>query len=94
MLPPGSSRQPATATAAQGVAARHDQDGEFGEAGAFALHLGEHLGELAQEDVGIGDELRAPTAEGDGFELGLEELEVARERPADLVVVEKFGRWV
>ena len=40
--------------------------------------------ELALENIVVRDEFRPPTGEGDGFEVGLEELEVTGQRPSDL----------
>ena len=63
--------------------------GQLGEAQPLALHLREHLGELALEDVVVRNQLRTPAAEGHGFELRLEELEVSRERAAHLMIREE-----
>lgn len=43
------------------------------------------------EDVVVRDEFRTPAGEGDGFEVRLEELEVAGERAADLVGCQEDG---
>ena len=56
-----------------------EERGQFGEAQALLLHLGEHLGKLALEDVVVRDQLRPPAAGGDGLEVGLEIVDVARE---------------
>ena len=42
------------------------------------------------EDVVVRDQLRSPPAEGDGFEVRLEELEVAGEGATDLVLGQKM----
>ena len=65
-----------------------EEGGQFGQAQAVLFHLGQHLGELALQDVVVRDEFRPPAGEGDGFELGLEELEVTGQRAADLMVGE------
>ena len=49
----------------------------------FAKAIGEEFGELAFEELGIGDQLRTPTAGRDRFEIGLDVVHIAGERAAD-----------
>ena len=49
---------------------RGEQRLQFGESRVLPLQLGQHLRELALQDVFVGDQLGAPAAGGDGLEVG------------------------
>ena len=67
-----------------------EERGKLSEAQTLLFHLSEQLGKLALQNIVVGNQFRSPAAGGDGFEVGLEIVHVAREGAAYLVVGEKF----
>src|SRR6185437_10460142 len=53
------------------------------------FHFGQHFGELALDDLVVRNQFRAPAAERDRFEVGLEKFEVAGKRAADLMLIQE-----